>query len=327
MVVGRPRRSSRAIFVGGRSRGTAACALLLLFGSVLLCGCLPRRPERQAVSGAENRSEFPVTLTDATGREVSLSAKPLRVVSIAPTATEVVCALGAGDRLVGVTTFCNYPAEVAQKEKVGDYSNPSIEKIASLKPDIVVGDFVHTELASRLGGLGIPSLLLNSRGVSDAVSAVRLVGRALGESEAAESVSRAMESRVRRITDKLAAASDRSRPTVFHLMWHEPIMTSGPGTIMDDLIALAGGVNVAADAKTLYPEYSLEALFAKDPDVIVYTIHSAPLEIALKGWTRLRAVKEGRVFLLTDDLVSRAGPRIVDGLEELARALHPSLFE
>ncbi|MGE5542520.1 MAG: ABC transporter substrate-binding protein, partial [Bacillota bacterium] len=174
---------------------------------------------------------------------------------------------------------------------------------------------------------GIPVFLLNSQTVAETVRAIRLIGKAIGEEKAATALAAQMESRVAAIRAKVETIPEASRPKVFHEMWDEPLMTSGPGTIMDDLIRLAGGVNVAADAKTLYPKYSLESLVAKNPDVIVYTFHNDIAQTTGKGWAGITAVKEGRVYQLTDDLVSRPGPRIIDGLEELARKLHPELFK
>ncbi len=323
----------------------SAVIVVVALAAVAPCGCLGRRqappaqqaptpgepgqpaqPGQTAQPGETPSPVFPVTLVDGLKREVRLPSRPGRIISMAPAATEILFALGAGDRVIGVSAYCNYPAEVKNKEKIGDYANPSLEKIVSLKPDLVVGDFFHSELGQRLAGMGIPTLLLNCQSVSDVFDAIRLVGKATGDTRAAETVCSQMESRVLAVRKKVETIPEKSRPKVFHEMWHEPLMTSGPGTIMDDLIRLAGGINVAADAKTMYPEYSLEALIAKNPDVIVYTDHYDQGQLKAKG-SRIKAVKEGRVYLLTDDLVSRPGPRIVDGLEELARKLHPDLFK
>jgi len=280
----------------------------------------------QDASQADKSPGFPLTVVDGMKREVRLVSKPGRIVSLIPAGTEILFALGAGDRVVGVTKFCNYPAEALQKDKVGDYSNPSIEVIASLKPHLVVGDFIHPELADRLESMGFPVFLTNSQSVADTVQAIRLIGRAIGEDKAAETLASGMESRVAAIRAKVGSIPESSRPKVFHEMWNEPLMTSGPGTIMDDLIRQAGGINVAGDAKTLYPEYSLEALIAKNPDVIVYTYHNDLGKSRGNRWAGIKAVKEGRVHLLVDDLVSRPGPRIIEGLEDLAKRIHPDLF-
>ncbi|NPV69366.1 MAG: cobalamin-binding protein [Firmicutes bacterium] len=271
--------------------------------------------------------EYPLSFVDGLKRPVTLQARPSRIVSVIPAGTEILFALGAGDRVVGVSTYCNYPEQAKQKEKAGGYSNPSVEKVVSLKPDLVLGDFVHGEFATHLGKLGIPVMLLNSQSVAEALDSIKMLGRAIGSRDAAESLCAAMGSRVDEVQKKVGSVPASQRLKVFHELWHEPLMTSGPGTIMDDLIRLAGGINVAADAKTQYPEYSLEMLVAKNPDVIVYTYHYDQRQLKRKGWDNLRAVKQGRVYVLTDDLVSRPGPRIVDGLEELARKLYPDAFK
>lgn len=318
---------------------TTAAILVAAIVAGGLCGCAggkqaaptpqapaPVQPAQPAQPARAETPVFPVTLIDGMEREVRITSKPNRVVSMVPAATETLFALGAGDRVVGVTKFCDYPAEAKEKEQIGDYTNPSVEKIVSLRPDLVVGDFIHPELATRLNSMGIPVFLLNSQTVAEAVRTIRLIGKAIGEEKAANALAAQMESRVDAIRARVETIPEASRPKVFHEMWDEPLMASGPGTIMDDLIRLAGGVNVAADAKTLYPKYSLESLVAKNPDVIVYTFHNDIAQNPGKGWAGIAAVKEGRVYQLTDDLVSRPGPRIVDGLEELARRIHPGLF-
>lgn len=274
-------------------------------------------------------SAFPVTVQDGVGNQVTLETEPDRIVSLAPSHTEILYALGLGDKVVGVTEYCNYPPEAAEKTKVGAFDAIDLEQVVGLEPDLVLATTMHmAEAVPALQELGITVFVIDPQTVSHVLRAISAIGHITGEDEAAEALVSDMQARVDAVRDTIDGAT---RPTVFWELGAE-LFTAGPGSFIDDLIRMAGGENVASDADTPWPQMSVEAILLANPDVIVLADHNygqtAEMVAERPGWGDLRAVQEGSIVEITnDDIVSRPGPRIVDGLEFLARAFHPDLFE
>lgn len=275
---------------------------------------------------------FPLTVTDSGGRSVTVSSEPQRIVSLAPSHTEILFALELGDKVVGVDKFSNYPPEAEKIEKVGGFSDPSLEKIASLQPDLVLGTGLHKKLLPQLESLGAAVLLLESRDVEGALAHIQLVGRVTDRSRVAEQVVAEIRVRLERIKSKVQTVPQEQRPWVYYEVYSEPIMTVGPHTLIHQLIEWAGGRNIAYDAQTDYPEFSAEAVIQRNPEVIIFpSFHgTASLTVeklrARPGWGSIRAVKEGRVYPIDADLISRPGPRLAEAAEELARLILPQHF-
>lgn len=299
---------------------------MLLLVCLIAVGCRLAQEPGLVVPPAE-------AITDHLGRQVSGEKEAQRIVCLAPSFTETMYFLGLGERVVGVTTYCNFPPEARQKEKIGGFSadTVSLEKIVSLAPDLVVAEAdMHRELVPELEKLGVRVVAFAPKTVAETMDTVRLLGRLTGARSAAESVASSMERRVDEVRRRVASLGEDDRPVVYYEIWNDPLMTAGPGTFVHELITLAGGRNMAEYAGQLYPQVSLETIVAADPQVIICPYaDTGGLENfrARKGWAAIRAVREGKVFVVTDDLVSRPGPRIVEGLEEIARAIHPELFE
>ncbi len=270
------------------------------------------------------------TVSDDAGRQVQLKGQPKRIVSMAPSNAEILFALGLGDRVVGVSNYDNYPAEAATKEKVGDAFNPNYEKIAALKPDVVLAvGTAQSQIVQKLEGYKVNVMVLNAKKVRDVLADITLVGKITGTSAKAAEVTGAMNKKLNDIQAKVATVPADKRPAVFWAL-DNTLYTVGPGSFVDDLINLAGGRNIAADAKQDYPQYSQEELIARDPDVIIVPLLDQSMKAqfeAIKGWDKLRAVKANRVYFIDPDLVSRPGPRIAAGVEEVAKLLHPDLFK
>jgi iron complex transport system substrate-binding protein len=272
----------------------------------------------------------PNTITDSFGRTVTIAARPERIVSLAPAHTEVLFALGLKDQIAGVTKYCDYPAEAKQKTQVGGFSDPSVEKIVSLKPDLVLASSLHKTVVEQLESLKIPVLALEAKTAAGIPDLIELAGRASGRGEEgrtlAENLRRGMES----IAAKTRSLAEKDRPRVYYELWHDPLMSVGPGSYLHDLIVLAGGANIMGGAKSAYPQASAEAIIKSDPQFIVYC-HGAQRkeEIASRpGWAKLSAVKGGKILLFPDENVfMRAGPRIGQALRDLALILHPELFK
>jgi len=296
------------------SRYTSIIAYLLAL--VLLVGCA------QVAGG----SAKPEPLVDDAGRTVSLKGTPNKIVSLAPSNTELLYALGLGDRVVGVTEFDDYPPEVKSKAKIGGFSTVDTERVVSLSPDLVLAGNIHVaKVVPALEKLGLTVVVVDPKTVDDVLARLVTIGRLTGKEKEAQELKAQLEKRLAATTAK--ARESGKAPRVFWMLG-DGLFTAGPGSFVDDLIRKAGGVNVAADAKTQWPELSMEAVLKADPEVIVIPGPEGPaLAAKLKAdplWQQVSAVKADRFVLIADqNLVSRPGPRIVDGLDLLARGLHP----
>lgn len=275
---------------------------------------------------------YPVTITDDMGRRVVFDTRPQRIVSLAPSWTEILFALGLGDRVVGVTTFCDYPAEAARKEKVGGFSDPNIELIVSLKADVVFGTSIHRKVVPELERRGIKFVYQRATSVEGVMGNIGVAAEVAGLPERAREVNASIERAVSSVKNTLASVPEAKRRKVLYLVWDEPIMSVGSSTLMSDMLSLAGGVSVTRNASSDYPSYSLEIILTANPDVVLAPrIHGGggldPRTLKTKpGWQALDAVKKGNVRLVDDNLVSRAGPRVGEAVLEIASALYPELF-
>ncbi|MBN2841282.1 MAG: ABC transporter substrate-binding protein [Coriobacteriia bacterium] len=295
-------------------------AAALALGALAGCAGEPAaEPETEAPAAA-----FPVTVTDDAGREVTIAARPERIVSLAPANTEIVAALGALDRLVGVTTYCDYPAEVADIEKVGDFVGPNLEAIAALDPDVVLlTTGVQADVVTQLEALGASVVAIDPQSLEEVYAAIEMVGAVIGEAEAAAEIVESMELQVHDIAENVEGAPVRC----FLEIAQDPLFTAGSDTLLNDLIEHAGGENIVTESG--YVAYSVEQLVQADPAVYLATMGSMsqPSDITGRpGFDSLSAVSAERVYLLDDNLVSRPGPRVAEGILQIARALHPDVF-
>ncbi|MEW6547674.1 MAG: cobalamin-binding protein [Bacillota bacterium] len=312
----------------GSVRFRAIVLLAVALVALAAAGCAEKKPQ----VGLTQPAPFPLTVTDGTGRQVTIPAQPQKIVSLSPSCTEILFALGLGSKVVGVDKFSNYPPEAQKVEKVGGFSDPSVEKIAALKPDLILGTGMHKKVLPQLESLGIPVVLLEPRNVEGVLADIGTVGRLTGVPEAAEKVVADVRNRIDRVKAKVDTVPREQRPWVYYEVYSEPIMTVGPNTLIHQLIELAGGRNIAYDAQTDYPEFSAEAVIQRNPAVIIFpSFHgSASLTVdklkARPGWAAIAAVKDGRVHPIDADIISRPGPRIADAVEELARLILPDLF-
>jgi len=282
------------------------------------------------------------TVVDYLEREVLIEEPPKRIVSMAPSVTEILFALGVGDKVVGVTEACNYPPEAKEIEKIreafGDYN---VEKIVELDPDLVVIDR-YLDLGaspgswlSKLEEVGLVVVVVYPKTLEDVFSNIELVGQATWAQENATNLVSTLEQRVQAVMDKVENVSEDEKPRVFSSGWYDGVTdpwTAGKGTFADDIIRIAGGINVAG-IKSGFFQMSLEALVWSDPEIIIvvedYT-WSTPTYDSLMRDDRLQdmtAMRNGAVYEIDADLLSRAGPRLVDGLEETAKVLYPELFQ
>lgn len=273
----------------------------------------------------------PVTIVDGLGRVVTIEARPERIISIAPANTEILFALGLADRVVGVTDFCDYPLAALEKDKVGGFFPPDLEKIIALNPDLILADSIHAhKIIPALEEKGFTVVALVAEDLIGILYNIVLVGRIAGVKREAFALASQIHSRIEAVTEQVTQLTEAERPSVFWITWADPIWTSGRGTFIHELILTAGGRNIFGDLEG-WTMVTLEALIERDPTVVIGAAHhgaSMPVEWA-KTELRLANIAArilGRVYIVEANLVERSGPRIVYGLEAIARLLHPELF-
>ena len=273
-----------------------------------------------ACSRSELRVAGAITVTDDAGRAVALAAPARRIVSLAPSSTELLFAIGAGDRVVGRTTWCRYPAAALSVPVVGDGLNPNVEAIAARRPDLVVlyASALNETAARQLGQLGIPAVILRQDLLEDVARDARLLGRLTALAGPADSVARAIEA-------VLAASAPRTAVRVAVVVWDNPPMVIGAGSFLDQLITLAGAHNAFHDLRSASATVSLETIAARDPDVVITIADSdearLPAFASAREWRVVRAVRERRVLTLPGTLFGRPSPRAAAAVAELRRRL------
>ena len=266
---------------------------------------------------------------DSMGREVLLDPEPRRIVTLAPSLTEIVYFLGLGEQVVGVTQFSHYPPQAAKKPKVGSYVNLNVEKIISLSPDLVLGtkDGNQPAVVKLLERAGLPVFIVNPRNIGQVIGTVVTIGRLCGVSARATALARNLSDEVDRVVGKTASLN---KPVVFLQINPKPIMSVNKHTFSHDLIRLAGGRNMTEDEPITYPRISLEEVIRNKPDVIIISsmVRGGNFEEARQQWFKwevIPAVKNNRVHLVDSDLIDRPSPRIIQGLEAVARHIHPEV--
>lgn len=272
----------------------------------------------------------PFTVTDDLGREVCIEKTPEAVVSLAPSATEILFALDVGNRVVGVTEKCDYPDGAKAKPKVGPYNSTSLEEILDKEPDLILTDGYDDRVMEQIKELDIPMLVLQPSDISGIFKDIKLVGQVMNVEHRAGKLVDGLEQRMDAVVELAATAA--SKPTVFFEIdatdqtkpW-----TAGPGSFADSMISLAGGQNIVKEGGA-WLQINLEKLLSADPDLIILDDQPAVTPEQVIGragvWQELRAVKDQKVYAINPDLISRPGPRTIDGLEEMATIIHPELF-
>ena len=274
-------------------------------------------------------SSNPRTITDDLGRTVNIKETPQRIVSLAPSITETLFALDSGNKVVGVTDACDYPPEALTKPKVGDYFSTNLETIIDQDPDLVLADG-HDPVYAQLESLGITIVVLQPQDFAGIFGSIELVGEVTGKETEAERLIDEMKAHMAAISTKTASVSEK--PTVFYeIDGSDPSKpwTAGPGSFIHTLITLAGGENMVSISEA-YLQISLEEIVDVNPDIIILGDHPwvSPEDVMNRSgaWQEIIAVKNEAIYPINVDLVSRPGPRIVDGLEQMATIIHPELF-
>ncbi|MGE6630037.1 ABC transporter substrate-binding protein [Bacillus sp. NPDC077027] len=307
-------------------------SLLLVFG--VLAGCAGANTDNKAAESQKKETvtaAFPVSIKDATGKTVKIEQEPKRIVSLIPSNTEIAYALDLGDKIVGRSDFDNYPKEVEKVEKIGGMDF-NVEKVISLKPDLVLAH--ASQLSSKAGFKQLEDAGIQVLTVSDATSfkdvyqSINMIGQATGAKDQASKLVKSMKTSMSDLKEKSGVISSSKQKTVFVEVSGSPeIYTTGKNTFMDEMIQTINAKNGAGD-QTGWVQMTEEAIIKLNPDVIV-TIDGASLADLKKrdGWSDLKAVKEGQVFQINTDLASRPGPRLIEGVEELAKSIYPDTYK
>lgn len=287
-------------------------------------------PVEDNVSDEDNvvRRYF-ISMEDGFGNRVEIEKAPERIISLAPSNTEILYALGLGEKIVGVTAFCDYPLEALDVEKIGDFNGVNFEKVIELEPDLIVNYGILEDDARKVySDAGIPVLSFMPESIDEVIYTINQIAIATDSEDIGNDLVQSMEQHRDEIIAKI---QDTDEVKVFYEVWHEPLMAAGAGSFVDGLINLANGINVASDAEGEYPNYDIEQLIENNPEVYL-TANDLPEKTVESiegrpGYEDIAAIKNGDVYLLDGNILSRPGPRIVEAFEIIAQKIHPEAFE
>lgn len=307
--------------------GRLPAALLLIAvlatGLVALSAC-GSGSDSTASSSPSAAAAGPITVTDDAGVEVTLDQPATRIVSLAPANTEIAYAIGAGDKMVAGTSYDDYPEEATSLPKVGDFANPNVEKIASYDPELVLAaGGIQNKLRSRLEDLGMTVYVVDPTTYDGTIATIQNVGKLAGADEGTAAVVDEMTAAKEEVQAKV---SGLAAATTFLEIYSKPLMTAGADTFIDDMITIAGGENIGAQAGSGFPTFSTEVLVKDDPQVYIADSGSMsePGDINKRaGFGDLTAVKDGKVYVIEDSIIARPGPRLAEGLRQLVTMIHP----
>lgn len=315
--------------------------LALLAAIMMVGGCSSSQPGKNEADAGEKAAEeqktgFPVTVKDALDEEVVIEEKPEKIISLIPSNTEIVYALENGDAIAAVTDYDNYPEEVMKKEKIGGMEF-NIEKMVSLKPDLVLAHESTAENAKaglqQLKDAGIKVVVVNdAQSLDEVYTSIEMIGKAIGEPEKATDLIDGMKNKFAELKEKAEAIEEGQQKSVFVEVSPAPeIYTAGKNTFIDEMLALIGAKNASGDMKG-WAKVDPEAIVERNPDVVVttygyYTEKPVEQVLARQGWNNVKAVKGKQVYDVHSDLVTRSGPRLAEGAEELAKAIYPDVFK
>jgi iron complex transport system substrate-binding protein len=269
----------------------------------------------------------PISVTDGSGATVTLPQPAERIVSLAPANTEIAYAIGAGEKMMAGTSYDDYPEEAKDLPKVGDFANPSVERIASFNPDLVLAaGGIQDKLRTKLEDLGMQVYVVDPKTYAEVQTDIMNIGNLAGTDATAQRVVATMKQAA---TDVIAKVGSLAPATTFLEIYSKPLMTTGSDTFIHDMIGIAGGTNIGAEAGSGFPTFSTEVLARDDPQVYIADSGSMsePGDITKRaGFADLTAVKDGKVYVIDDNLIARPGPRLAEGLQRLAEMIHPEAY-
>lgn len=298
----------------------AIAMTLIMILNLAGCAKQPVQQEPAPAQNTESAQAQKIEITDFKGRSIVLDKVPERIVSLSPSNTEILFALGAGDRVVGVTSYCDYPEEAKKIEQVGTFEGPNMELIKKVQPDVVLAGYIQEEAVKALEDMGITVIVTEAESFEGIYQSIGNIGKITGTEAKAEEIVAGMKSK---IADIEAKTKDMKKPTVFYVVWADPLTTAGSKTFINDVIKAAGGINVAEKVES-WAKYSAEELVKDNPEIMVAALHSTDKGMTKEDlskntvFSKLECVKQGKVHVMSDDnVISRPGPRIVQAVEEM----------
>jgi iron complex transport system substrate-binding protein len=309
--------------------------LILLVSALMIGGCGQTTApdgEEPVAESIQTETGGPLVVTDQMGREVTIDGIPQRLISLSPSNTEIAFALGLAERIVGVTEYCNYPPEAQEKELIGGFATPNIERIVELEPDLILASTIHEEAVTQFEALGIPVLVIESATLIELYTSISLMAELTGVTGVGEALITSMQSRIGAVEEQVASIPEAERVRVYYEVYSDPLMSAGKQAFINEIITLAGGINIFADIDESYPQISAEVVAERQPQVILYPDYHGTADLVLEsmvdrpGWSSIPAVEESKVYAASDDAFARPGPRVVEAVEEAARLFYPQLF-
>ncbi|MCI9546977.1 MAG: ABC transporter substrate-binding protein [Lachnospiraceae bacterium] len=283
--------------------------------------------EQQVKEG--DRTKYPLTITDSLGNEVTIQKEPERVVSLAPADTEILFALGAGDRVKGRTDYCSYPEEASEVESIGTYTSPNTELILSMEPDVIfASDYIDDSIKEQVESTGAKTVVFSANSVEEVQDVILQAGQILNLNEKAKELTDSMKADLKELQDTVASV--KAPKSVFVDIGS--FYSAGPGSLLADMLDKMGVNNIAADTEEAYPQISVEAIIEKNPDIYL-SLYSTPEEIKkTAGLNELECIKNDNIIFyeaLSEeaDVVQRPSPRVVEGMRLLAEQIYPDLFQ
>ena len=306
----------------------AAIAMVALAAiGLAACGSSTGSSAPAAGTPSASAAAGPITLTDSAGNTVTMQQPATRIVSLAPANTEIAYAVGAGSKMVAGTSYDDYPAAAKSLPKVGDFSNPSVEKIASFNPDLVLAaGGIQASLRTKLESLGRKVYVVDPTTYAGVMADIANIGKLAGTSAEAQKVVATMKQAQADVQAKVGSLAKKS---TFVEIYSKPLMTAGTGTFISDMVGMAGGTNLGDSAGAGFPNFSSEVLLKDDPAVYIADSGSMskPGDLSTRpGFSALTAVKDGHVYVIDDNLIARPGPRLALGLQQLAKMIHPEAY-
>ncbi len=267
-----------------------------------------------------------IEITDLKGSIVTFEKLPERIVSLSPSNTEILFALGAGSKVVGVTSFCNYPEAANSIEKIGDFEGANIELIKKAQPDLVLaGGYIQEDVINSLAQLNIPVLSTEALDINGVYDSIKMIGKATGTDAKADEIINDMKTKIGAIAEK---TKGKQKPRAFYVVWTDPITTAGASTFIKDIIVAAGGINTA-DKVSNWAKYSPEQLIADNPDILIASNYCTPTGVSKdffkesEVFNKLDCVKNDKIHMISnDDIFARSGPRLVQAIEELVKLFY-----
>lgn len=270
-------------------------------------------------------NEVRIEITDFKGRRIVLDKAPEKIISLSPSNTEILFALGAGAKVVGVTSYCDYPEEAKKVEQVGTFDGPNMELIRKAQPDVVLAGYIQEEAVKALENMGITVIVTEAESFEAIYKSIEIIGHITGTETKANEIITGMKDKIAEIQEK---TKGKEKPEVFYVVWADPLTTAGSKTFINDVIKTAGGINVAEKVEG-WANYSTEQLMKDNPEILVAALHSTDRGMNKEDLSRhqifskLECVKAGKVYVMPDDnVISRPGPRIVQAIEEMQRVFY-----